>query len=125
MKDYVKIHIDKFGHYFPYEIKSKDLDFLANFLTSDVRCYYPGFKKWALDPTRKTTGSNYAFLRKEDRFVLIGEEFAEDLDAGPFCKIPLDEFIKILDQWEQFCKTRPKEIWITRENGEIKMEGTY
>jgi hypothetical protein len=124
MKDYVKIHIDKFGHYFPYEIKSEDLDFLANFLTSDVHDV-PGWKKWALDQTQDFTTSNYASLQKENDLVLIGEEFAEDLDAGPFCKIPLDEFIKILDQWGQFCKTRPKEIWITRENGEIKMEGKY
>ena len=110
-------------NYFEYkDSNSIELTFLGRFLRSDVGCYWTGFKKWALDPTRDFTASNYATLEKEDGFVLIGEDAAENYDDGPFCRIPLDDFVKVLDQWEQFCKTRPKEILITRENGVIKME---
>ena len=124
--DYVKIKIDRFGHYAPFEIHSEDLGLLGSFLTSDVRCLnYLFYKNWALDENAFLSGGNYSSLEKEDGFILIGCEFSEEPDRGPYFKLSIEEFVKILDQWEEFCKTKPKEILITRENDVIKMEGKW
>ena len=76
-----------------------------------------------MDKTQFSYGGNFATLEKEDGYILIGDETSEEPDGGPYLKISIDEFVKILDQWEQFCKTRPKEILITRKNGVFKIEG--
>jgi hypothetical protein len=122
IKDFARL-IFSDNRYRYEESSSIEMDRLALFLASDVGYFSPGWKEWALDQTSDFTTSNYASLQKEDGYILIGEEFAENLDAGPFFKISIEEFVKVLDQWEQFCKTRPKEILITRENGVIKMQG--
>ena len=37
--------------------------------------------------------------------------------------ITQDNFLTLLDQWEQLCKERPQEIWIFEENGRVWLEG--
>ena len=99
------------------------MDRLAIFLVSDVGCYSSSFKKWAESLDESSYGGNFSVLYKEEGSVLIGEEMSEEPDGGPFFKISIEDFVKVLDQWEEFCKTRPKEILITRENGVIRIEG--
>ena len=59
---------------------------------------------------------------REGKYNLLNDLYSDQKDNGPYLKIQKDLLIDILDQWEQFCKTRPKEILITKENGSIKME---
>ena len=68
------------------------------------------------------SGGNFSALEKEDGYILIGDETSEEPDGGPYLKVTIEQFVKILDQWEQFCKTHLKEILITKENGTITME---
>jgi hypothetical protein len=124
MKESVKIKFNQ-NHLSSYDATSYEICNLGNFLTDDVGCFWPGWKKWALDPTQDSTTSNYARLIKEENYILIGDQYSEEPDLGPYLKITIEEFIKVLDQWEQLCKNPPKEVLITRENSEIKMEATY
>jgi hypothetical protein len=123
--EFVKLKKDEKGYFFPHDSSSIELSHIAFFLTDDAGHHSNSFKEWALNPDVDFTASNYARLLKEENYILIGDQYSEEPDLGPYLKITIEEFIKILDQWEQFCKNPPNEVLITRENNEIKMEGKY
>ena len=119
-KEYVKIQLDDDGSYGYEEADTQEMCILGTFLATDVGCYSPSFKKWVLDEKINSFGGNYSSIDKEGEYLFVGCEFELE---GPYLKIHKDEFIKILDTWEQFCKTRPREILITKDNDTFTIEG--
>lgn len=95
---------------------------LGSFLTDDVGCYSPTFKEMILDPQFDYTSSNYSSLEREGEYIFLGCNFDPN---DPPLKIHRDELIKILDAWEQFCKTKPKEIIITQDGEIFDIEGKF
>ena len=120
--DYVKINIDQFEFYSVCEIRSENLSILARFLTSDVVSGSTSWKEWLLTDSLDDSAGNATSVDRDGKYILLSDLYSEQEDNGLHLKIQKDLLVDILDQWEQFCKTRPKEIIITREDGVIKME---
>jgi hypothetical protein len=113
------------GH---YRFKGASNDRIGNlgfFLSSDVRCFRSSFKEWILDTRYDYTAGNISKLEKDGDYILISDQYSEEDDDNPPLKIHRAELIKILDAWEQFCKTRPKEIIITQEGEVFNIEGKF
>ena len=111
---------------FRYKISnSVEMTILSRLLTSDI-LDIKGWREWAIDPKQKEIGGNLSDLYKKNGYIYIGDLYSEQEDGGPFLKVSQKNFIEILDQWEEFCKTKPKEILITQEdNGTITMKPTF
>lgn len=111
-----------------YKYKSADtieIERLVFLLATDVSYYnHNFFKKWALeDSDEVTSGGNISYLYKENDFVFIGDLYSEEEDGGPFLKMSVENFVKILDQWDELYKTKPKEILIIQEDDVVRLEG--
>lgn len=120
-KEFVKFILNE-ESYDCKEYNPAEMLILGFFLTDDVGCVRPNFKEWILDPRHEDTRSNFAALEKIGDHIVISDQFSELTDGGPYLKIHRDELIKILDAWTEFCKTKPKEIIITRESDTFTIE---
>jgi len=92
---------------------------LGSFLAIDVGCYNPSYKEFLLDEKQPAIGGNYSYTFKDGDYLFTGHEVESE---DTYLKIHKDEFIKILDAWEQFCKTKPKEIIITKDGEKFTIE---
>ncbi len=118
--------VKKDNHYNAKEGSNIEMYILGNFLTDDVGSYWPPtYREWVYEDEFHGSGGNTSWLRKEGDNILLGSILTDDDDddGGPYLTIFKTEFVRILDEWEQFCKTKPKEVIITRENGKITLEG--
>jgi len=104
------------------ESSSEEMGNLGSFLASDVGCLMVVFRDLVFDNTITAADGNVTSLEKEGDFIILGDLYSENKDGGPYLKIHKDEFIKILDAWEQFCKTKPREIIITKEGETFTIE---
>ena len=129
--DFLKLRLDR-GSYYYKDASNVEMCYLSRFLASDVNCYNPIFKKWAmankLDPNSEfwwTAGGNVTFLEeKEDGFIYLSSDLPleEDEELIIF-KIPKKSFIKLLDDWEQkVCKLKPAHVVIKYDNDEFIFE---
>lgn len=102
-----------------------EIEQLAFFLATDATYFGSAFfKKWALERDDATTsGGNISFLYQEQGFVFIGDLYSEQEDEGPFFKISIENFVEILNQWDELYKTKPKEILIIQEDDVVRLEG--
>ena len=123
MQEFAKLVLDKeCGHYHPKGgsyASSIGIGFLGIFLAEDVGSNIRGFKDWALNDAETITGSNATALEKENGFVVIfdGTESMTDEIRANGLKIPLAQFIQLLDDWkEEVCEKKPKEVIIKYEN---------
>jgi len=97
------------------------LDDQITFLTKDKIEFYI---KWCKDPSSDHIGTgNISFIEKEDDTILIGSELSDQPDWGPFFKLPVDQFIKLLTTWQQLVEKEAQKITITDQDGQITIEG--
>src|SRR5271155_654923 len=105
---FLKIKLSNFGYSYEYA-SNIEMSILCSFLSSDIGYDNSGFKRWAMankfDSKSEftwTVEGNITFLEeKEDGCIYIssnipleeGEEFVE-------FKIAKEQFIKLLDYWE-------------------------
>jgi len=120
------------GRYPLYDASNIGMTILGRFLISDVGCYWPTFREWAVDdksdPKSRFTysfGGNITDLEEEgdDIYLFDGtESMTEEIRANG-CKIPRLQFIQLLDDWkEKVCVPKPKEVMIKYENGQFVIE---
>ena len=124
--DFLKLYLDRLGGYSYKDASNVEMCNLSLFLASDVNCYNSIFKKWAmadkLDPNSEfwwTLGGNITFLEeKENGFIYLSSKLPLDEDEELIeFKIPKEQFIKLLDDWEQkVCKLKPAHVVIKYEN---------
>ncbi|MGE0009714.1 MAG: hypothetical protein AB7F19_04165 [Candidatus Babeliales bacterium] len=100
------------------------IGYLGYFL-NDIRLHsIPTFTKWALNPHEFITGTNSAWLEKKNNFILIGSLFADEPDGGAFFKISIDQFIKLLQEWQKLVESKTKKITIIQsDDGTMTIAG--
>ncbi len=109
---------------------SISMDILGSFLKAD----YNGnkfYKEWALalnDPNSEygtTCGGNCTYLEYENGTIFIDHEFLQDKKNPQLAKISREQFIKILDEWDQKVvkvDPKPKEVIIKQEGDQLFIE---
>ncbi len=120
--EFVKLMIED-NRYQYEEASNIEMCILGSFLASDVGCYSPSFRDWIFEDQFYSMEGNITVLEKKGNNIVLSDLFSEQEDGGPYLTIRIDEFLRILIEWKQFCKTKPKEVIITQENGKITLEG--
>jgi hypothetical protein len=121
--DFVRLTLLAYGNSYRY-IDATDLKMyiFSRFLTDDVGCYWPSFKKWALNNFETETSSNITSLRKENGYIYLSDLYSEE-DVPTELKITVQQFVQLLDDWEaKVCKKKPKEVTIKYENDQFTIE---
>ena len=118
----VKIPRNEGGDFDFPQSDNQQMWILGHFLSSDVGCYWPSFKKFALENLFNECSGNCTNLEKKEDYILISDQFSEQPDGGPFLKVPKQEFIRLLDEWEKICKQKPQEILITFDGERFTIE---
>lgn len=100
------------------------LSILTFFLLDDCGIEIESWKKWFLEEPYTSVGSNATYLIKDEKKnkVYISRIWDDDPDAEEL-ELSGEQFLHILDRWEELLKERPKEIIITKEGEKITMEG--
>lgn len=127
------VHLKYCDGWYSYQGASNiRMGILGCFLLSDVRCYSPTFKEWAL-ADKNTPGSgftnyiggNATELEEENNDIYLfdgTEPMTKEIRANGF-KINRFQFIQLLDDWkEKVCEKKPKEVVIRHENDQFIIE---
>ena len=122
------IHLVKDEYIYSYKKASSiKMDYLSNFLTSDVCCSsIDSYLELAYDPEFHGGCGNATWLEKEDGYMCLSDGIP-DPDKPPtepiWFKIPLPKYVTLLETWrEEVCKKRPSEVIIRYENGDFIFE---
>ncbi len=100
------------------------IDFLYDFLIDIPLQVFPSYIKWALEEKKDTGETNSTTLQKEPPYILIGSLFSDRKDKGPYFKILIPEFVKVLTEWEKLAKVKVPKITITQsDDGIMTIEG--
>jgi hypothetical protein len=129
MQFYKLFYNEKSGNYDYKDGEGIEVCIVGCFLLSDVRCNTQLFSAWILadknDPNSKfshSIGGNLTQLEEYEGNVFLREWFSEE-EVPTEIAIPREQFIKLLDDWEnKVCKSRPQEVIIKYENSEYSIE---
>jgi hypothetical protein len=129
--EYCKFVLDQNNLYQYGGSSSTSITILTGFLMEDYRYGYKFFKKWAIelnDPNPEygtTCGGNCTYLEYENGNIFIDHHFLQDEKNPQLAKISREQFIKILDEWEQKvvnADPKPKEIIIKQDGDQFFIE---
>lgn len=124
MKKITLLFLPKYNIYELIEWSEKPIGMLGLFLTDMLMYFFPSYIEWATDPTQKELEGNSTVLKKLDNIILVGSLFSDEPDGGPFFTISINQFVKVLQEWEKFSKAKAPQITITQlDNGEITVQG--
>ena len=123
-KEFVVLLFSKNSNwYYGDDISSDAMSVLEMFLSVDYGLYkYSRLIKWAKDPEFHYRHANITFLRKESGKMIIGDLYDKESSTRKFI-LPIEKFIKLLNDWEAVGVKYPKEIIITKEGDKITVEG--
>lgn len=99
---------------------------IVNFLNSDVGYYRASsFKKSLFNTETHTIHCNEHRLEKENDVIRISDDYIDDEDERLFYSVEIkrDELARVLDQWDEICKTMPPYIIIIRDGETITLHG--
>lgn len=121
---YLRLIKTRDGGYAYKDSDSKKLGILSLFLLVDVehKSLVDCYRDWILNQQYEDTAGNITFIEKENDKITIGKLFVDDPYEVVF-ETTQEQFLKILDQWEELCKSKPKEIIIKKEGGIITLTG--
>ena len=88
---------------------------ISEFLTSDVLCYCPSFKQWALSK-ELNFGGNVCGLYRNGDIIELTYDFDE---TNTIIKMTTQNFIAMLDQWEEICKKEYPEILLSWDGDKV------
>ncbi len=119
------LELDKDNQYEPTKNIGHTLWILEYFL-HDIRISsIPFYIEWALDQTQIYLGqTNTTETNKKNSIILINFIFSNEPGGGPFFEISINQFVKLLKEWEKLVKAKTKKIIITQsDDGIIIIKG--
>ena len=125
MMDIVNFFIDEnYGGYSCKNASNIEMCTLGNFLSSEIGCGYPSsFKEWGVnDNWGDETNGNLTILKKDGDYILLGDLFSEE-PIPTMLRMTRKQYVQVITDWEEkVCKLRPKEVTITYQYDEFKIE---
>jgi hypothetical protein len=126
---YVKLFFENESYDY-FDGNSITMDILGCFLATDVGCYWPLFKEWAIaDKTASDTkfnyelGANLTYLTEEDNCIYLKDHYALPENANMRLKMTREQFVQLLDDWqEKVCKHKPREVTIIYDGTQFTIE---
>lgn len=102
------------GFYIYDKTNDRKLGILECFLSEIDFDEMDKYVAWAKDKKQDSYGTNTTYIDKYTDEVCI----TMDADGSEF-RMPLEEFIKLLEQWKECVSKNPERIIITQENNEF------
>lgn len=126
-KPYVKMIYDhQLSEFRAIEINDAKLCILRCFLTNEYYCFGKTYDEFIFDESMQEIGGNILQLIKQGNYIVINDTTSQEPDQGPFLYVKIDNFFELLQQWKDFCVTKPTEILITyNANNRIIMTPTF
>lgn len=123
-KEFVTLSISQADEsYYSRTFNSDRMALLGAFFAVDYALYKFGrLIEWAHDPDFNDTHANITFLEKENDKMTIGDLYDEESFSRKF-SLPIKNFVKLLNDWEQVTSKHPKQIIITKEGDGVTVEG--
>ncbi len=106
--EFVKLMIED-NRYQYEEASNIEMCILGSFLASNVGCYRTSYEDWIFEASDTCSG-NITFLYKEGNNIIMEDLYQEETGHEASLTIPINEFLRILIEWKQFCATQPKEV---------------
>ena len=99
------------------------MDLIGTFFATEIRCAQDTyFTEWMGDPDAWGAGGNLITVDAiKDGAVEIRNILDEEW--GPAFIMPKEQYRKMVLEWQELCKQKPKEIIITWDGKEITVEG--
>ena len=122
MKEFVifRLSLDGYGS---GKFSSDIMCDLGSFFSTDYRLYgYDFLIEWANDPEQDGTNANITYLEKKDGMVSIGDLLYDEEPFETF-DLTIEQFTKLLNDWERVTTQKFKEIVITKDGSKITVEG--
>jgi|SRR5579863_4106678 len=128
--EFVKLALRDSNNGYTYKGSSSiKMDIIGMFLATDVGCYWPTYREWALanknDPKSLFTysfGGNTTALEEKGNYIFLTDEHSAEKKPTKF-RISCAQFIQLLDDWkEMVCDKKPKEVIIKYENDQFIIE---
>ena len=120
--EFVKLILSSYGTHSYKDASNIEMCNLGHFLASDVRSRPSVFKEYAFNDRQQFMSSNATTLEKQDGYILLRDQYPEE-EIPTNLRMSLDQFIKLLDDWEEkVYKLNPKEVTITYQYDEFKIE---
>lgn len=124
MMQKIILELDKYNHYKPIKSAGNDLWILECFLHDIIMQFFKSYLDWATDSNLESLETNSTLLEKKANNVIIKFLYSSEPGEEPVFKISIDQFIKLLQEWEKLIKTKTKKITITQnDDGTMSIEG--
>ena len=108
------------GGYSLIEASGWPIELLGLFLTNETGGGADSWKGFLLDPKLGFSSANVTYLMKQGSNICIGDLLVE---GGPLFCMPLQDFIKVLEKWDELHKQKVSKIIITQAyDGKIAFE---
>lgn len=122
MKDFIRFGWND-SEYWPREKSSSKMDLIGILFATDIRCRKDNFfTDWIDDPDAWGVGADATTVdAMKDGTVEIRDVLDEEW--GPAFVMPKEQYRKMVLDWQELCKQKPKEIIITWDGKEVKVEG--
>lgn len=119
---YIKFII-KNNRYYHLDSDTVEMCILGNFLSSDVGCSnIESFRQFALNDWEEGTSSNATHLEKENGDILLSDIYPMEEFASIELRVSKEQYLKLLDSWQNICKIKPKEVFIKYEDHQFIIE---
>ena len=122
--EFIKLTLSAYGTHSYKDASNIEMAILGCFLTDDVSYYPSSFMEWGLTNKSKNdeTSGNCTFLQKRGDCILLSDLYSEE-KVPTMVKLTKEQYKQILSDWERkVCKSMPKEVIITYDNGKFVME---
>jgi hypothetical protein len=120
--EFIKLVISPHGRYSYNDASNIEMTILGHFLSSDVGCYSPTFRKWASHATWRGGSGNITMIEKEDGYIYVSDLYSEEQEPTEL-KMTVEQFIQLLDDWqEKVCEHKPREVIIKHESDQFVIE---
>lgn len=100
---------------------NEEMGIFGLFLTDEVVNDVSYYKEWFFDDKKKCIDGNIISLDKEDNYILLENMYSNE-EIPTILKMTRQQFLKVLDDWEEIIKLKPKEVIIKHENDEFVIE---
>jgi len=124
MNDFIRFQFKR-SNYYSVEVVGKSIGLLAMFLGTEIRKRVDtSFTDWLDESNIQGIQGNQAIIDLLDNGIIEIRDILDDGDFDdPVFLMPKEEYRKMVLQWQEIVKQRPKEIIVTWDGKEISVEG--
>lgn len=121
------LNFNKFNQCEPITCEGETIGHLENFLHDIPIRILPYIINFALTESSNTKNDyltgNLASIERKDGIISISSLYSNEPNGGMVFRLSVDQFVKLLQEWEKLVNAKAQKITITEDNGMITIKG--